>query len=66
MPNPILYLVVRNSYGDFDITQQQALAGSVSKPVADHMATSLNANRTEEQLNSEVSYTVVMVQNLDR
>ena len=57
---------VKESYGDFDVANDEPICGSVSKESASMEAARLNAKRSKEDIAAGVSYSVSSIKSLDK
>lgn len=54
-------VIVKNYYGDFDMSQQDIVGVAFSKESASNVCMQLNAKRTQIDIDSEVVYTYTEV-----
>jgi hypothetical protein len=54
-----VYIVMRESYGDFDIPISKPICASLDVGTATSIASDKNDKRTKDELKEEVKYTVI-------
>ena len=60
-----IFIVMKESTGDFDVYKETAVAASISEASARIEAATLNGKRKPEDIKADVEYVVCSVRSLD-